>query len=279
LADPAGHAATTSAPTGPPTDTSLDERRAAAAQVFVEDPARPALSDAARHHLSRVLRLADGERVVAADGTGGWTPCAWRAATEALEPLGDAQFDQPAGPTLTVAFAPAKGDRPEWVVQKLTELGVDVIVPLVTERGVVRWAGARATQAVERLQRVAVAAAAQSRRVHLPQVTAPQTVAQLRSDPAAGGVPPLALADPGGAPLTPAVRTVAVGPEGGWGPAEQAFDLPRVTLGPHVLRAETAAVAAGVLLAALRAGTVAPTTGGASDATSVSGGKGRRAPE
>ena len=49
-------------------------------------------------------------------------------------------------PELTVAFAPTKGDRPEWVVQKLTELGIDRIVPLRTVRSVVRWEGDRGTR-------------------------------------------------------------------------------------------------------------------------------------
>ncbi len=74
-------------------------------------------------------------------------------------------------PALTVAFAPTKGERPEWVVQKLTELGIDRIVPLVSERSVVRWEGGRGQKAVERLRRVAREAAAQCRRVWLPEIT------------------------------------------------------------------------------------------------------------
>ena len=69
-----------------------------------------------------------------------------------------------------MAFAPVKGERPEWVVQKLTELGIDRIVPLLSERGVVRWTGERGKATVERLRRVAREAAAQCRRVWLPEV-------------------------------------------------------------------------------------------------------------
>ncbi|MGH9088127.1 MAG: 16S rRNA (uracil(1498)-N(3))-methyltransferase, partial [Acidimicrobiales bacterium] len=68
-----------------------------------------------------------------------------------------------------------------------------------------------------------------------------------------GGV---AVAQLGGGPLPPAATTLAVGPEGGWAPEELALGLPAVGLGPWVLRAETAAVAAGAVMAALRAGTV-----------------------
>ena len=73
-------------------------------------------------------------------------------------------------PALTVVFAPTKGERPEWVVQKLTELGIDRIVPLRSERSVVRWSGQRGQATAERLRRVAREAAAQCRRVWLPEV-------------------------------------------------------------------------------------------------------------
>ena len=154
-------------------------RAAAAAQVFVSDPAHPVLSEEDEHHLGRVLRLRAGEEVVAADGRGWWSRTAWRGAA-ALEPLsagtgvgadGAVQFEPRAEPSLTVAFAPVKGERPEWVVQKLTELGIDHIVPLLSERSVVRWTGTRGQATVERLRRVAREAAAQCRRVRLPEVS------------------------------------------------------------------------------------------------------------
>jgi hypothetical protein len=66
----------------------------------------------------------------------------------------------------------------------------------------------------------------------------------------------VALAQLGGDPPSARATTLAVGPEGGWAPEELALGLPSVGLGPWVLRAETAAVAAGALMAALRAGTV-----------------------
>ena len=67
----------------------------------------------------------------------------------------------------------------------------------------------------------------------------------------------LALAVPGGAPLDPSIQSLAVGPEGGWSEAERSLGLPEVGLSDLVLRSETAAVAAGVLLQASRRGTVA----------------------
>lgn len=154
-------------------------------------------------------------------------------------------------PPITVAFAPVKGDRPEWVVQKLTELGVDRIVPITTERSVVRWSAQRATRAAERLQKVAREAAAQSRRSWLPEVCVPTTLGALVAEQGASG---LALAEQSGEPPSLVHPAVAVGPEGGWSEAERAFGLPRVALGDATLRAETAALAVATLLGALRAG-------------------------
>ncbi len=227
-------------------------RAAAAAQVFVADPGAPELDPDDRHHLSRVLRLAAGESVVAADGRGRWALC--RFDGERLVPDGDPVDEPPPAPVLTVAFAPVKGERTEWAVQKLTELGVDRLVPLATDRGVVRWSGEREAKTRQRLDRVARAAAAQSRRVWLPELAPMRTLTEL----AEGSFGPVAMAEPGGAPVTPAHRVVAVGPEGGWSDGERALGLTRLSLGDGILRAETAAVAAGALLGALRAGALAP---------------------
>jgi 16S rRNA (uracil1498-N3)-methyltransferase len=241
-------------------------RAAAAAQVFVDDPGRPSLSDEDAHHLSRVLRLHDGEEVIAADGRGRWTRTAWRAPA-AIERLtagtgvggdGTVQSERRAEPSLTVAFAPVKGERPEWVVQKLTELGIDRIVPLRTERGVVRWSGARGHATVEKLRRVAREAAAQCRRVWLPEVSDTLPFAELV---ALGGLGEVVLAQLSGDRPTVAQHVVAVGPEGGWSTEELESGLPTVGFGLSVLRAETAAVTAGALLASLRTGTVAATEG------------------
>lgn len=236
--------------------TGDQTRRKAAAQVFVDDLGVPTLGDEAAHHLGRVLRLRPGEAVVAADGRGRWVPCRYEGARQ-LVVDGELVAEPAPFPPLTVAFAPVKGERPEWVVQKLTELGVDCIVVLSTARSVVRWDGARAEAALERLRRVAFEAAAQSRRLWLPELRGVLSVDALG---ALDGVHPagLALAEPGGGPLAEDVTAVAIGPEGGWTPEELSGGGGRRTvgLGRQVLRAETAAIAAGVLLCAQRAGTV-----------------------
>lgn len=204
----------------------------------------PELDPDDRHHLARVLRLRTGETVSFSDGRGAWRLGTWTGA--GVEPAGETQHEPPPSPLVTVAFAPAKGDRPEWVVQKLTEVGVDRIVPVATARGVVRWEGERADRNVARLLRVAREAAMQSRRAWLPEVRGVVPFSAMAAEGAA-------LTEPGGDPPSLDRPVVLVGPEGGWAPEELAAGAARVGLGPTVLRAETAAVAVGVLLCALRA--------------------------
>lgn len=227
--------------------------REAKAHAFVADLGAPELEPDDRHHLERVLRLAPGALVTVADGAGSWRAC--RFGPE-LEPDGPVVAEPPPDPPVTVAFAVVKGDRPEWAVQKLTELGVDRLVPVATARSVVRWDGARGERHVTRLRRVAREAAMQARRARLPVVEDVATFAEVARRPGA------LLAEPGGRPLAPGDALVLVGPEGGWAPEELAVGLPTVGLGPTVLRAETAAVAAGVLLAALRPGGALTAKGG-----------------
>jgi 16S rRNA (uracil1498-N3)-methyltransferase len=236
----------------------------AAAQVFVDDLEELAVGPDDARHLRQVLRLRAGEAVVACDGRGGWRPCRFTGTTQRdagvalLEADGPVVLVPRANPVVTVAFVAAKGDRPEWAVQKLTEAGTDRIVVLRSVRAVVRWEGERQVRAVERLRRVAREAAAQSRRPWLPEVSGVSGL----DDLAARLAPvPLALAHPGGDPPGIDRPAVAIGPEGGWDPSETAAGRPLVGLGPRVLRAETAAVAAGLLLCALRDGIVGPVPG------------------
>jgi 16S rRNA (uracil1498-N3)-methyltransferase len=141
-------------------------------------------------------------------------------------------------------------------VQKLTEIGIDRIVPLITDRSVVRLDEDDATRRGERFRRIAREAGVQSRRVRLPVVEDPMTMANFLAglDPAfAAGT---AIAEPGGGPVTSVLDTILVGPEGGWSDAELEQNSVRVGLGSGVLRAETAAVVAGTLLVASRSGLI-----------------------
>lgn len=207
------------------------------------------LSDDDRHHVERVLRLRRGEAVAVSDGAGSWRGCVY-AGDGRVEVDGDVVFEPAPSPRVVVGFALTKGDKPEWAVQKLTEVGVDVIVPFVAARSVVRWDDDKAGRAAERFGRVAREAAAQSRRVWLPEVAPVAGFAE-----AAAAWRP-ALAEPGGGPVRLAESCVFVGPEGGWAPEELGLGLPNVSLGVTILRAETATVAVGAVLCALRAGAV-----------------------
>lgn len=244
-----------------------------AAHVIVEslepDPASGLLhvdgGDA--HHLESVLRLRPGEAVGATDGRGGYLRCRW-AGSGRLEPEGSASYE-PGRPAVTVALTPVKGDRPDWAVQKLTELGVDRIVVVEAARSVVRWDDRRAAGARERLGRIARAAVMQSRQRWVPEIAGPVPLAAVLGGadghpggPTGASAPGgLAMAEMGGPPPPAGLHTIVVGPEGGWSPAELAQAPALVGLGDPVLRAETAAVAAGVLLTALRSGLVAPAPG------------------
>ncbi|MHB8594338.1 MAG: RsmE family RNA methyltransferase [Acidimicrobiales bacterium] len=234
----------------------------AAAQVFVADLEALDVTPEDVRHLARALRLRPGEQVVAADGRGRWRLSRYAgdapggaALAHPLEVDGPVVTSARPVPAVTVGFVPVKGDSPEWVVQKLTEIGVDRIVVLRSGRSVVRWDAARSARSIERLRRVARSAAAQSRRPWLPDIDGVLGLGELA---AAVAPAPLALADPGAPPPDGTVLAVAVGPEGGWDDAERWAGYPRIGLGPTVLRAETAAMGAGLLLCGLRDGSFRP---------------------
>ena len=211
--------------------------------VLVADLDAPELDADDRHHLVTVLRLRPGAPLTVTDGDGRWRAC---VLGDVLEPTGPVIEVPPPSVEVTIGFPPVKGDRPDWAVQKLTELGVDRIVVLVTERGVVRWTGDRLERQLRRWRRIVREASMQSRRVRLPRLEGPTAVADL------AGSRGVAMADRSGASPSLAHPTVLVGPEGGWSEAERALDAPRVCVGTHVLRVETAALAAAVHLTALR---------------------------
>jgi len=207
------------------------------------------VGDEARH-LAKVLRAKPGDAVVLFDGSG-------RSWPALVETLGRGEVTLEVGevvesptarlPAVTLAVALPKGERQKWLVEKLTELGVATLVPLVTERGV-----AEATPgAIERLGRGVIEACKQCGRDTLLGVGQPATVAEIvAAKPAAAvGI----LADPAGGPLDgigwrQAEHVIGlVGPEGGFTAGElaaaDAAGWPRIALGNHVLRIETAAVA------------------------------------
>lgn len=246
----------------------------AAAHVFV-DEISPCGTDLVEletrdaHHLADVMRLREGEIVTASDGRGSWRRFIYRAGAPAptrsrepvryaaaLEVAGPVVFVQAPQPPVTVGFSLLKGDRNEWVVQKLTELGVDRIVPLVARRTIVRWDDVKSSRQMKRLASVMRDAAMQSRRAWLPKLDEPEhvTAAAEMMSCRGGGV---AMLERGGGPLSLDAPSVLVGPEGGWSPEEIELALPLVAAGDGVLRAETAAISAASILCGLRAQIIA----------------------
>ncbi len=213
-------------------------RVGALTQLAVEDPANPELSRDAHHHLRTVLRAREGEEVVVTDGRGAWSFCDVTAS--GLTRVSDVVVD-PVPPATTLYLAPLKGDRAERSVAQATELGVGTIVPLLSEYVVVRWRGEARDKVLARWRRIAREACGQCRRTYFPVVTDPVEVGHVPGD--------VAVAELGGDPDWSGCASVAVGPEGGWAPGEWGVERRRLSLGPTVLRADTAAVVAAAVVA------------------------------
>src|SRR5690242_36090 len=162
--------------------------------AYVDDLEHPDLGADDLHHLTRVLRLRAGAALTVGDGRGRWRPARLDGLT--VEPTGPIEAVEAPPPPVAVGFALVKGDKPEVVVQKLTELGVDRIVPFRAARSVVVWDDARAAKAVARLRQVARAAAMQSHRPTLPEVTPVASLEALVG-------PGVAVAERGGPPPAP----------------------------------------------------------------------------
>lgn len=212
--------------------------------------------DEARH-LARVLRAKVGDAVTLFDGRGhAWQACVATLGRDRVTlDLGQGlPTTPPPAVPVTLAVALPKGDRQKWMVEKLTELGVDRLVPLLTTRGV-----AEATDSARsRLERGVIEACKQCGRDTLMEIGTATTIRDLLAGMSAGTRP--FLADPQGGSIEAALASgstaaviVLVGPEGGFTTDEvaaaEAAGCSRVSFGRHVLRVETAAVAAAARLA------------------------------
>ena len=218
-------------------------------------------------HLAKVLRARSGDEVVLFNGDG-------REFTGAIEKVQGSRVSASIGAArimdrespfqLTLVQCIPRGDRMDFIVQKATELGVVRIVPILSQRSVVRLDEGQSSSKQAHWRAVAVSACEQCGRNRLPAVDAPlQLLSYLGGLPraTAGGALRLVLEPERGAgaidfatPRSASRAEIAIGPEGGFAPEElEAFDLSafsRVSLGPRVLRTETAAIAAIVVLQA-----------------------------
>jgi 16S rRNA (uracil1498-N3)-methyltransferase len=212
--------------------------------VLVDNVEKPELRPPDRHHLERVLRLRPGTEITVGDGVGSWRVV---RLAPTLDPGGPVLHVPEETNPISIGIALTKGDKPELAVQKLTELGVDHIILFPSARSVVRWDDGRVEANMQRLRRVVESAVCQCRRAWSPTVT---HVASYSSAVLLTGV---ALAAADGEKYDPdRHQVILVGPEGGWSPEELAVSVPRVVLGPHILRAETAAFAAASVATATR---------------------------
>ena len=214
------------------------------------------LGGEAARYLGRVLRLRAGDSVNLFNGDDGeWsaTISAFgkeRVALAVHESVGNA-----AEPSLSIHLVQgiSRGERMDFVVQKATELGVSRITPVLTDHGVVKLDSKRAGKRRLHWQRVAESACEQSGRVNPPHVDAPIPLNDWLGTRRNGSSTDLVLSPLAGQPLTRVGRPdgglcLLIGPEGGF--SEREYDdaglagFEAVTLGPRVLRTETAAVAA-----------------------------------
>jgi 16S rRNA (uracil1498-N3)-methyltransferase len=222
-------------------------------------------------HLAKVLRARSGDEVVLFNGDG-------REFTGAVEKVQGSRVSASIGAArmidrespfqLTLVQCVPRGDRMDFIVQKATELGVVRIIPVLSQRSVVRLDEGQAASKQLHWRAVAVSACEQCGRNRLPIVAAPQpllnylgALAQINEKLRLVLEPERARRTERGAqsidiasPQSVSLAEIAIGPEGGFAPEElEAFDLSsfsRVSLGPRVLRTETAAIAAIVVLQA-----------------------------
>lgn len=227
-------------------------------RLFVDGPLnagteRALPAEAARH--VQVLRHQPGDVLTLFDGHGG----EWRAEVVSMgrrdvsvRLIEHLAVDRELPGHVLLAVGMPANERFDWLVEKATELGAHAIQPLMCERSVLRVSGERAERKAAHWQAVAVAAAEQSGRTQVPPVRAPLALgAFLQTEAArAGHRRVLSLKEGAGAasiPAWPCAITLLSGPEGGLSSAEEAAALAQgfepVTLGPRVLRAETAPLA------------------------------------
>lgn len=212
-------------------------RIAALGQFRVDNPEVPILERDDEHHLRKVLRARSGEEIVVTDGRGSWSICQVR--DEAIDRVSDVHLD-PVPPDTALYVVPLKGDHSERVVAKATELGVSRIVPLLSQHLAVKFKGEVRDKTLSRWRRIGAEACGQSRRTYDLVIDDPVPVSDVPVN--------VAVADFNGDADWTGVSSIAIGPEGGWADEEWGPAYRRLSLGPTVLRAETAAVVAASLM-------------------------------
>jgi len=214
----------------------------------------------AANHIARVLRLQPGDALTLFDGRGGEHAARIEGLRQgaAIVRVGEhSATDRESPLPLILAQGVSRGERMDWVIQKATELGVSRIVPVLTERTVVKLDARQAERRLSHWQGIAVAACEQSGRNRIPGISAPLHLHDFLQHHGKARATRLLLS-PSGTMRLGDLRPpddgiiVLIGPEGGLAESEQRAALDAgfiaVRMGPRVLRTETAAVAALSLL-------------------------------
>jgi 16S rRNA (uracil1498-N3)-methyltransferase len=239
--------------------------RFAGTRLYCDLPLSPgaeiALPESAARHAVTVLRLQVGDTLHLFNGAGG-EYCASLVAVnkrEARVRVADFLARECESPVdITLALGISAGERMDYSLQKATELGIRAIQPLATERSVVKLAGERADKRLQHWQHVVIAACEQSGRNRVPAVAPVRKLFDYLA--AVDRNKRLLVLSPGAdTPLkniAPAAAAVLlIGPEGGLAPVEylaaETSGFEAVSLGPRILRTETAPVAALAVLQAL----------------------------
>ncbi len=233
-------------------------------RIFLDEPLRAGsrlqLPAAAAAHVSRVLRLKAGDELTLFDGCGGEYAASvleTRSGMVKVQVETHKPVERESPLDLTLAQSIARGERMDWVVQKATELGVTRIVPLFTERTVVRLDEQQAQKRAAHWRGVAVAACEQCGRNRVPDIVVPQALPQWLNELPAPSPDSRLLLDPSAenslSGLQPSAGAVLlIGPEGGLSDKEhdaaRAHGFLGASIGPRVLRTETAGMAALALL-------------------------------
>jgi len=213
------------------------------------------LEEGPSRHIAKVLRMQAGRELVLFNGQGGeyQATIAEVGKKQVTVCLGEYRAADRESPLqIELAIGLSRGERFDWVLQKATELGVTRILPLLTERTEVKLSGDRLQKKLHHWQQIAVSACEQCQRNRLPQIAMPLKLTSWLTQQQDGSTAPLKLVlhHRGNQRLAgyqrPQAVTLLIGPEGGLSEEEiqQTLDcgFQALTLGPRVLRTETAPV-------------------------------------
>ena len=216
-------------------------------RVHLAEGIRVELDARQTNYLGNVMRLGEGAELFVFDGQSGeWLARIVEAGKKRMALTVESRTREPEGiPDVWLAFAPVKRNQTDWLVEKATELGVAKLIPVMTQRTIAERVK------LERLEAIAIEAAEQCGRTRLPAIEEPLALKTLLAIDASR---PLYFADEGGGEpastaFKPGAATILTGPEGGFTNEERsviraAANTVPISLGPRILRAETAALGA-----------------------------------